>query len=221
MTKYGMVIDLNKCIRCRTCYVACKREHKIIAHPRDHEHPYEYYSLRYVEWEWGRYPDVRRSFIPVHCMQCEDPLCIKFCPLDAITQKRDGIIEIDKDRCNGCGVCAAICPYGALYIGFDGKAYGCDFCADRLDAGLQPRCVEECPANARIFGNIDDPESEIFKLVESGKAKPLLLGGTTNTKVYYIPSKNEPDWNKLPTNVSFLQSLDERKRDLPPIKGVL
>ncbi len=221
MPNYGMVIDLDKCVRCRTGYVACKREHNILAHPRDGEHPYEYYRLRYVEWEWGRYPVVKRAFIPVHCMQCYNPICIRFCPVDAITQRSDGIIVIDKERCNGCGVCAAVCPYGALYINPDGKADGCDFCAERLDAGLLPKCIETCPVGARTFGDLDDPESKISKLVASGKAKPLLFGGVKNTRIYYVPSPNEGDWNKVAINEDFLESLAKRKRDLPPLKGIL
>lgn len=221
MAKYGMVIDLNRCVRCRTCYVACKREHNVLAHPRDSEHPYEYYPLRYVEWEYGKYPDVERAFIPIHCMHCEDPICMRFCPVDAITQRNDGILQIDKDRCNGCGVCAAVCPYGAIYMGPDGKAGTCDFCIERLEKGLMPKCVETCPAEARIFGDLNDPESTISRLVTSGKAKPLLLKGAKKTRVYYIPSKHEPDWNALAVNENFLQALSERKKDLPPIKGML
>lgn len=221
MARYGMLIGLNRCVRCRTCYVACKREHNILAHPRDEDHPYEYYRLRYVEWERGKYPEVKRAFIPVHCMHCEDPICIKFCPVDAITQRSDGIIVIDEERCNGCGVCAAVCPYGALYISPDEKADGCDFCADRLDAGLAPACVEMCPAGARIFGDLDDPESEVSKLIASGKAKPLLFAGVKNTRVYYIPSTQEPDWDKLAIDGDFLTALDKRRRDLPPVKGIL
>ena len=221
MAKYGMVIDLNKCVRCRTCYVACKREHKILAHPRDDKHPYEYYRLRYVEWEHGKYPAVKRAFIPVHCVQCDDPICMSFCPVDAISKGSDGIIVIDKDLCNRCGVCAAVCPYGALYINSDGKADGCDFCADRLDAGLAPKCVEMCSGGARVFGDLDDPQSKVSKLVTSGRAKPLLIGGVKSVGVYYIPSPNEPDWDNLAANEDFLKSLDKRKRDLPPVKGVL
>jgi Fe-S-cluster-containing dehydrogenase component len=221
MARYGMIIDLNRCVRCRTCYVACKREHNILAHPRDEEHPYEYYRLRYVEWEQGKFPGVRRAFVPVHCMHCEDPICLKFCPVDAITRRNDGIVIIDKERCNGCGACAAVCPYGALYIDPDGKADGCDFCADRLTAGLAPTCVEMCPAGARIFGDLDNPQSEVFGLINSGEAKPLLVAGVKNTRVYYIPSANELDWDKLSINGDFLAALDKRKRDLPPIKGIL
>ena len=88
MPKYGMAINLNRCVRCRTCYVACKKEHVILAHPRDGRHPYEYYRLRYVEWEWGKYPMVKRAFVPVQCVQCDDPICIRFCPIDAIKLAR-------------------------------------------------------------------------------------------------------------------------------------
>ncbi len=221
MSSYGMIIDLDKCFRCRTCYVACKKEHKILAHPRDETHPYEYYRLRYIEWENGRYPVVRRGFIPVHCMQCEEPICVNFCSVDAISKRVDGVVRIDKERCNGCGVCASVCPYGALYIGPSGKADGCDFCLDRIDIGSLPRCVEECPAKAILFGRLDDPESRIYQLVGSDRAKPLLSGGVKNTRVYYIPSLNEPDWKNLHANEGFLRSLEKRKKDLPPVKGVL
>ena len=122
--EYIMIIDLNKCVRCRTGYIACKVEHNIVAHPRDKDHPYEYYPLRYVEWEHGKFPNVERAFIPIHCMHCEDPICIKYCPTDAIYQDEYGIVHVDKNRCNGCGKCAYACPYGAIYIGPDEKEIG-------------------------------------------------------------------------------------------------
>lgn len=221
MARYGIVIDLNKCVRCRTCYVACKREHNILAHPRDDKHPYEYYRLRYVEWEWGRYPAVRRSFIPVQCVQCDDPICIRFCPTDAITLRKDGIVKIDRNRCNGCGVCSAVCPYGALYMDHENKADACDFCVDRLDVGLAPTCVEMCPAGARIFGDLDDPDSKISKVVKSNRAQCLVVKGAENKRVFYIPSSNEADWNNLENDENFEMALDRRKKDLPPIKGIL
>lgn len=221
MANYGMIIDLNKCVRCRTGYVACKRESNILAHPRDDKHPYEYYRLRYVEWERGQYPLVRRAFIPVACMQCDDPICARFCPVDAINQRSDGVIVIDKKLCNGCGVCTQVCPYGAVYINSDGKADVCDFCLDRLERGLLPKCVEVCPARARLFGDSDDPESDVAKLVAAGKAKPLLLGGVKGVRVYYVPSPNEEEWEKLPLDEGFSNTLAKRKRDLPPVKGIV
>ena len=221
MARYAMVIDLNKCVRSRTCYIACKREGNILAHPRDKEHPYEYYRLRYVEWERGKYPKVKRAYIPVLCMHCEEPICMRFCPVDAISKRSDGIIVMDKNRCNGCGVCTYVCPYGALYMTPEGKANGCDFCRDRLDRGLAPRCVEECPSGAFFFGDLDRPNDKVSKYVASGRAKPILLSGVKGTRVYYVPSHNESDWNKLPADEGFLQALGKRKEDLPPVRGVL
>ena len=124
------------------------------------------------------------------------------CPVDAISQRNDGITVIDKGRCNGCGICVAVCPCGVEYIGPDGKADACDFCTDRLDAGLQPRCVEECPSGggAITFGDLDDPRSQIPKAISSAKAKPLLLAGVKSVRVYYVPSPNEGDWDRLATN---------------------
>jgi len=215
-----MVIDLNRCVRCRTCYVACKRAHGIVAHPKDNEHPYEYYRLRYVEWEWGKYPETKRASIPIHCMQCNDPHCIISCPTEAIKRRSDGATIVDNELCNGCGVCLEACPYGALYIGPDGKADCCDFCAKLNSSGLMPECVEMCPAKARYFGDADDPESEVSILINMGKAKPLLLDGITSTRVYYIPSANEPDWAEVSSDEGFLGSLNKRKRDFPPVKGL-
>jgi Fe-S-cluster-containing dehydrogenase component len=221
MTRYAMLIDLNRCTRCRTCYVVCKKEHHIVAHPRDNDHPYEYYRLRYVEWEVGKYPTTRRAFAPLACMHCEDPICAKFCALDAIHRTSDGVVVIDKDTCNGCGVCAAVCPYGALYMNPAEKADGCDFCSERLDKDLLPKCVENCPGRARIFADLEDPESEISKFVASGKAKPLLFEGIERTRVYYVPSPNEQGWDDLPTRQDFQKALTKRKRDLPPVKGIV
>jgi Fe-S-cluster-containing dehydrogenase component len=220
--EYVMIIDLNKCVRCRTGYIACKEEHDIVAHPRDNEHPYEYYPLRYVEWEHGKFPNVERAFIPIHCMHCDDPICQNYCPTDAIYQDEYGIIHIDKNKCNGCSACAYACPYGAIYIGPERKAELCDFCINRLEKGKEPACVENCPpGGARIFGDLNDPESKVFKLVASGKAKPLLLQGVKKTRVYYIPSKHEPDFAMLPYDSLFLEALKERNKDLPPIQGTL
>lgn len=219
MAKYAMVIDLNKCVRCRTCYVSCKKEHGILAHPKDNIHKQEYSRLIYAEWEYGKFPTVERAFISLHCMHCENPVCLTFCHAGAITQGSDGIIRIDKESCNGCGLCAGVCPYGVIYIGPDGKADVCDFCADRLEKGLLPKCVETCPAQAILFGLQDDKESSVYSLINSGKARPLLCGSIKSTGVYYIPSAHEPEWEKMELSNAFLSIIEKRKDSMPPIQG--
>lgn len=224
MANYVMIIDLNSCVRSRTCYIACKKEHHIFAYPRDASHPYEYYRLRYLEWERGKYPNVKRAFIPMLCMHCDDPVCARFCPVSAISKREDGITVIDKELCNGCGICTQICPYGALYMTPGGKADGCDFCADRVDKGLLPKCVEECPSGGKgaiLFGDLDDPKCIVSSVMKSGRAKPLILEGVIGVRIYYIPSPSEENWEKLPGDQGFLNSLAERAKDLPPVKGVL
>jgi len=213
MVRYGMVIDLNKCVRCRSCYVRCKIVNDIPA--RGPDSPVEYYRLRYVEWEEGTYPNIRKIFIPVHCMHCDEPACMAVCPAKAITKRPDGIVTVDRTKCIGCMSCTIACPYGAPYI-LDTRADRCDFCLKLLEQGQQPYCVETCPAGAIVFGDLDDPKSEVSKLVASGKAKPLCPEFGTKPKVYYIPpARYEEEWDKLSTNKKFLQALAKRKKDLP------
>ena len=221
MARYGMVIDLNRCVRCRTCYVECKRAHNILAHPRDTQHPYEYYRLRYVEWETGTFPSVKRGFIPLQCLHCVNPICAAFCPTNAIVIGKDGLISLDREQCNGCGACANVCPYGALYIDHEGKADLCDFCFDRIKRGMVPACVEMCPAGARVFGDLNHSDSTISKIITSKHAKPLLLKGQLNDRIFYIASRNEDNWDDLDSHENFQTAMDMRKRDLPPVKGIL
>ena len=208
MTKHGLIIDLNRCVRCRTCYVACKLELNLPPRP-DENFPYELYGVRYVEFEWGEYPNVRRAFIPVQCVHCENPICAEYCPVNAITKREDGIVQVDRDRCVGCGACTVVCPLGALYVTPDWKVGACDLCADRVDSGREPRCVELCPTGARIFGDLEG--GVVGEMVKTGSAKPLLVRGN----VFYIPSKNEPSWEELAENPQFHEMLEARRRDLP------
>ena len=110
-----------------------------------------------------------------------------------------------------------ICPYGAIYIGPDGKAGVSDFYIDRLKRGKLPKCGLICPGEARIFGDLNDLESKVSKLVSSRKAQPILLKGVKKIRVYYIPSKHEPDFATLPNDPLFLEALKTRNKDLPPI----
>lgn len=171
MARYGMVINLALCMRCSACMVACKTEHQI---PTGKHAGHEYYRISVLEHEQGKYPAVKRVFAPVLCMQCEVAPCIDVCPIpDTIYRREDGIVVINQEKCNGCKLCMQVCPYDALYFDEERRVVDkCDFCADRFDHGLEPACVATCMSRAIAFGDLDDPDSEVSRLVERDDVKP-------------------------------------------------
>ncbi len=170
MTRYGMAIDLTVCLNCRACMVACKTEHQISTGKHN---GHEYYRMGVLEHEKGKYPKVKRIFAPILCMQCDNAPCIDVCPTDAIYRREDGIVIIDKEKCNGCKLCIQVCPYNALYFNEENNNVDkCDFCTERLDQGLEPACVATCMSRAIVFGDLDNPDSEISKMIERNDVKP-------------------------------------------------
>ena len=107
MAKYGLLIDLNKCIGCRTCEATCKVENFV---------PPNVFWLHVLEWETGRYPNVRTVFVPMNCMHCENPACMAACPVNAIQKNEYGVVLVDYEKCIGCKYCVAACPYGAIDV---------------------------------------------------------------------------------------------------------
>ncbi|BBO93106.1 4Fe-4S dicluster domain-containing protein [Desulfosarcina ovata] len=187
MSRYAMMIDLDRCVRCRTCYVVCKIMHDI---PNQFECGRSYTRIRLMEPEIGEYPDVRRYFVPYHCMQCENPACVAACEVEASFIREDGIVAFDPEKCIGCEACVDACPYHARYINEEtGKVDGCDMCAERIDAGQGPWCVERCIGSAMIFGDLDDPASDIVKAIRESGAKPLSGHFGTQPKVFYANLK--------------------------------
>jgi len=177
--QYAMVIDARLCYGCHACSVACKAEFKVpLGETRS-----------WVEFiEKGTFPNVSRNFLPRLCNHCSEPVCVSVCPTGA-TWKRveDGIVVVDQDICIGCKYCVLACPYDARFINEDtGSADKCDFCIHRVSQGLEPACVEACPARARIFGDINDPESEVSKLIAENPVTVLRPEQGTEPNVYYI-----------------------------------
>ena len=144
MPKVGWIIDLKKCIGCRSCYVACKAENRTPLRA----------DWRYVvERETGTYPTPKREFISLACNHCDEPACLKSCPVNAITKRaNDGVVLIDQEKCIGCRYCMFACPYGAPRIDTDtAKVNKCTMCVHRLDAGLRPACESTCLTGAITF----------------------------------------------------------------------
>lgn len=207
--KWAMVIDLQKCIGCDACTVACKAENRTP--------PGVTYNVVITE-ERGTFPNVTKVHLPRPCMQCDQPPCVQVCPVKATYKLENGITAIDYDRCIGCRYCMTSCPYGARYFDF-GLDYGqemvgynevqapeygidrgkrengkspignvrkCTFCYHRLQRGEEPACVEVCPGDARYFGDLNDPESVVSKLAASPRAFVLKEEMGTKPRVIYL-----------------------------------
>lgn len=178
MVNYGFVIDNNKCIGCHACTVACKAEHNV---------PVGVFRtwVKYVET--GNYPDTRRLFSVMRCNHCEDPPCVKICPVTALFQRKDGIVDFDKTRCIGCKSCMQACPYDALYIDPETHTSAkCNFCANRVDQGLQPACVVVCPEQAIIAGDIENPETIISQIMAKNNVTVRKPEKGTRPNLFYI-----------------------------------
>lgn len=198
--RYGMVIDLRECLGCQACTVACKVEHGTS--------PGIFWN-RVGEVEEGEYPAVRKYFLPRLCMQCENPSCVEVCPSGASYQQEDGLVLIDRNKCVGCKYCIVACPYGARYFNENSRGYfsedltpyekqmyrdhnagvveKCNFCIERLATGREPACVATCIAKARYFGDLDDPDSEVSRLIRRKHGFRLLRELGNNPSVYYLP----------------------------------
>ena len=200
--RWGMAVDLSKCVRCYACIAACRIEHYL---PMGISWP------RLVAMETGGdVPTV--STYSVRCNHCQDAPCVDVCPTGATSQRDDGIIVIDQDKCVGCRYCIIACPYqnrtfiskdkdrgffpGKIHTDFEiagrkryphqiGTTEKCNFCVERIDDGMSrvltpgtdrdatPACVNTCPARALKFGDLDDPESEISVFIRDNEGFQL------------------------------------------------
>jgi Fe-S-cluster-containing dehydrogenase component/formate-dependent nitrite reductase membrane component NrfD len=178
MTRYGFVIDQSRCIGCHACTVACKAEHEV---------PVGVFRTWVQYVERGHYPDTHRSFAVLRCNHCDNAPCTTICPTRALYRREDGIVDFDKDRCIGCKACMQGCPYDAIYIDPNTHtAAKCNYCAHRTDRGLEPACVIVCPVNAIIPGDLDNPETQIARLVSREKVAVRKPEQGTQPKMFYI-----------------------------------
>jgi Fe-S-cluster-containing dehydrogenase component/formate-dependent nitrite reductase membrane component NrfD len=174
---WAKVLDQERCIGCHACTVACKAEHEVAVGV----------TRTFVKQvEIGEFPMVRRQFQVTRCNQCSDPPCVAACPVSAMFQRPDGIVDFDRELCIGCKACIAACPYDAIFIDpVSHSAEKCNFCAHRIDQGLQPACVAVCPEGAIVIGDLNDPESEVSRIVARERVAVRRPQAGTGPKVFY------------------------------------
>jgi tetrathionate reductase subunit B len=184
--RYAMVIDLRRCIGCDACMVACKAEFDV---------PLGVFRTWVPYKVVGTYPNVKKQFLPRLCNHCDDPPCVRACPVEATFKVEDGGFVLQRyERCIGCKACMASCPYNARFMLPKHRTYTditsvvdkCTFCHHRVTQGLVPACVQTCIGRSRVFGDINDPKSEVSYLVSHLPTQVLRPEQGTKPHVFYI-----------------------------------
>lgn len=185
MARYAMVTDLRKCVACQACTVACSAEWGVPATQARTR-----VRLTPVA---GTFPNLRSSPLVAQCNHCDRPPCVEPCPSGATYQEPSGVVRVDGDLCIGCGFCVDACPYDARFISTTTrKVDKCDFCAPRLARGEPPACVATCTAHAKYFGDLEDRESDVHRLVFREGARRLeAASGDVGPNVYYLGRRED------------------------------
>jgi Fe-S-cluster-containing dehydrogenase component len=204
--KLGLVIDLDTCVGCHACAIACKEWNgaSAISGPLSDYEPYGaapsgVWFNRIRHYEVGDYPDNKTVNVPMSCMHCEDAECVTVCPTGASYKRADGFVLVDEDKCMGCNYCAWACPYGARELdASSGTMKKCTLCVDRIYDELlppedrQPACVLACPTHARFFGDLDDPESAVSQTVRAREGFQMLPELGYKPVNRYLPPRAAP-----------------------------
>jgi molybdopterin-containing oxidoreductase family iron-sulfur binding subunit len=196
-----MVIDLNRCVGCNACTLACKQTNAT---------PSGVYWSQVLQAEVGRYPNARPQYTPILCNHCASAPCVDVCPTGATERQPNGIVTVDGEKCIGCRYCMVACGYDARSFNYappqgyhpekglteyeklryvehkTGTVEKCNFCIERVNQGMEPACVLTCPARARFFGDLDDPNSVVSQLIVTRGGRPLHPELGTDPSVFYL-----------------------------------
>ncbi len=204
-TRLGLVVDQKRCVGCWSCAVACKEEQDV---------GIGQYWLRvltvggpFIDTPAGAFPELKMSYQPTQCFQCDNPPCVKACPTQATYKMANGIVNVNYDRCIGCRYCMVACPYDNRVFNWrkpvqeppasvtivgntparpKGVVEKCTFCVQRIAKGLLPRCVIACPTGARFFGDLDDPNSEVSVLLRDRPSYVVFPERGTKPSLHYL-----------------------------------
>ena len=215
MTQYAIATDLNKCVGCLACSVACKAVNSV---------PIGNFWNKVLrigpnpkEGGSGHFPDVETYFLPVQCQHCENPACVEVCPTEASHKTADGTVQIDKEKCIGCQFCAMACPYNVRYLNEDERVVEkCTLCDQLISQGELPQCVSQCGGLARFFGDLDNG-IENFEALRPGADTDRQYDTLLKNRVKlgdFIRPYSESDIHRLPNagnNPTFVYILRDRK----------
>ncbi len=191
---WAMVMDLRKCIGCQACVIACKSENNVpltvfrtVVQVMETGHMVSDKDGIVVTDEGNFTPDTKRFNLPRMCNHCDHPSCVEVCPVKATFKRQDGIVLIDYNVCIGCGTCLQACPYDIRFFNpVQHTADKCTFCVHRIDRGLMPACVTSCVGRARKFGDLNDPKTEVSRLIAGYPTSKLKISTGNDPQVFYI-----------------------------------
>lgn len=213
--RYGFVIDIERCIDCRACLVACSVENNV---PMNHTRIWVHdLGIK------GEFPELSRTFVPYNCMHCKNPPCVEVCVSGATYKDpATGLVLVDQDACIGCGFCVEACPYDARYLDEQrGVVDKCNACIQRVEVGLKPACVATCLGGSRTFGDLNDPNSEVSIALKNARSIQRLDyekdGHDTDPNIYFI-NGDALDGDALPRDPNYTSAeLTWKKALLPAI----